>query len=78
MLLEYLLDRIGALSPCSENQSMKPVSFILEHLPGEGTKEFTLDPADYAESFPTAFMVLPLPPGQSHTIVSSCCNKKLR
>lgn len=78
MLIERILNGIGAVPPCSENASMKQVSFVFEQMPGYGTKTFSLEPNDYSWSSPkttsppecpVAFMVIELPPGKGHTIV---------
>ena len=76
--IEQILDRTGALSLCSEaeKENLKRLSFVLEPPPGDEPQAFTIDPKDYTTNASSSldctstFMALPLPAGQSHTIVS--------
>ncbi|KAL8437066.1 hypothetical protein ACSSS7_001223 [Eimeria intestinalis] len=78
LLIEEILDRIGAHSACTANNLMRPLSLVFEGRPGEGPTTFTLTFTDYAwdapaavslPECPLAFMALQLPPGQSRAIV---------
>ncbi|KAL8270832.1 hypothetical protein Esti_005203 [Eimeria stiedai] len=80
ILIEEILDRIGALSACSAKDSLRPLSLVFEGRPGEGPTTFTLTSTDYAwdapagaspPQCPVAFMALQLPPGYSRTIVGN-------